>query len=125
MKLNAMTWLGLVTASGSFALVVGVFVGQHFAVLGFEEKLNVVQANLALANYSGYRDIAIGIRAGKYRSMICSAEFSATSNLETLSACLADAQCRRSIVGKTREFAPEALGEAPSVIARREKCEAD
>ena len=76
----------------------------------------------AVGNYVTYRDIALAIKGSKYDSIRCRAEFAAKWNLNIAKPCLADSACRGALEGKTREFAPEVLGEAPMPIELRTEC---
>ena len=113
--------IGILLVSHALFFGGGLVTGRTTSATFFAQVLEYANANVALANYVGFRDIVLDIKEDKHGAARCRAEFSATSSLNIAKSCLENSECKEAFESKAREV-PEVLGEAPVPIEQRTKC---
>lgn len=95
------------------AYVLGSVINRQVMLRSLSKEFNKENAIVNLGRYTEYRDIALDIKANHYDKAKCSAELGASAMYDDLKSCLANQDCRAAIEKRTREIAPEVLGESP------------
>ena len=102
-------WIVVLVISCALFYFVGTYNGRRIAMDHVSIATQNANAEVALGEYTIYRDIVANIKAGKTDTAICSAALEASSSFDEIKSCLANEQCKHSILKKTREVAPEVL----------------
>ena len=93
--------------SHTAVLLVGSFLGGHTKKTALIQWYNRENAIVALAHYEIFRNIARNLRSDHTQTALCSAELEASSNLDDVTACLADKSCKSKIEKDVDRIAPE------------------
>jgi hypothetical protein len=91
----------------------GVIIERKLAFSYFVRETNAAAASVSFGHYINYRNIAVDVKAAKYDNALCQAQLTASSFLDELRACAADATCKVSLQKEARQLAPEVFGGAP------------
>lgn len=92
---------------------IGFVRGKNIALQRVYAEGKNAEAEIALGQYTIYRDLAKHIRANQLSDALCSVSIGASSSLDDIKACLADGNCAQLISGKVAEVAPEIVEKAP------------
>ena len=115
-------WTVIILATWALFFWGGVVTGRTNAEAHFSLVVEYANASAALTNYQAYRDIVLNITQDKNESAKCQAELSATYSFDIVKSCLMKQSCGEALNRKTREGAPEILGETPIPFERRSRC---
>lgn len=107
--LYSIAGLVLLTAFGLFAFHAGQVTGAKSAMVNFGRESQALLALNSLAAYESYAEISEAVALGNLDSISCKADVAASAHVSQVRACLAQKECRDSILPEVKTTAPEIL----------------
>lgn len=121
-KKKIILWVITLAVTHTLFFVGGAIRARQVAQNNFAQEFEKADAHIILGHYSAYRDIALSIQAAQDVKANCAAELRATAMFDSLKYCVENEGCKKRLLNKARQFAPEVLGEKSMPFNKRMSC---